>query len=53
MSEVTNEVMENETMEIEGPMETEVTDYTEDSNGESGKSLATILEYLFTFVRFM
>lgn len=41
MNETTNEV--TETMVTEGPIETGVVDYTEESKGGSGKALAAVL----------
>lgn len=41
MNETTNEVME--TMVTEEPVETGVTDYTEESKGGTGKALAAVL----------
>ena len=43
MSETINEVMENEIMTTEEPMNTEVLDCTEEIEGGSGKALATVL----------
>lgn len=43
MSETMNEVMENEVMTTEEPMDTEVLDYTEESEGGSGKALTAVL----------
>jgi hypothetical protein len=45
MSETINEVMENEVMTTEEPMDTEVLDYTEESEGGSGKALAAFLAF--------
>lgn len=43
MSETINEVMENEIMTTEEPMNTEVLDCTEEIEVGSGKALATVL----------